>query len=66
MSTITTDTVAIRRLGTADADAVRRLAALDGSRVPGGDLLGAEVDGELRVALWSHLWWRAAQLRPGQ
>jgi hypothetical protein len=42
--------IAIRRPLPADAAAIRRLADLTGRRVPGGDLLVAEVDGEV-VAL---------------
>ncbi|MEA2295380.1 MAG: hypothetical protein QOE86_3019 [Solirubrobacteraceae bacterium] len=42
--------ITIRSARDADADALVRLAALDSSRVPGGDLLVAEVDGELVAA----------------
>jgi hypothetical protein len=42
--------VTIRRLTDADAPAVRRLVQLDSADPPEGDLLGAEIDGEL-VAL---------------
>ena len=37
-----------------DAPAVRRLAALDSAPVPRGELLLAEIDGELRVAVSLH------------
>jgi len=43
--------ITIRRATGADAPALRRLAQLDGARLPEGDLLVAEVDGELRAAL---------------
>jgi hypothetical protein len=43
--------ITIRSARDADADALVRLAALDSSRVPGGDLLVAEVDGELVAAV---------------
>ena len=50
--TATTDTaITIRRATDADAPALRRLAQLDGARLPEGDLLVAEVEGELRAAL---------------
>jgi hypothetical protein len=51
--TATTDTaITIRRATEDDAPALRRLAQLDGARLPdGGDLLVAEADGELRAAL---------------
>src|ERR671925_573805 len=40
------------RLATADdAPSLRRLAQLDGARLPDGELLVAEADGELRAAL---------------
>jgi hypothetical protein len=45
------DTVLIRLAAPADADAIARLAALDSSPVPTGDLLLAEADGALRAAL---------------
>jgi len=41
----------IRHANTADDSALRRLAALDSSRVPSGELLVAELDGELVAAL---------------
>jgi hypothetical protein len=48
----TTDTaITIRRATEDDASALRRLAQLDGARLPQGDLLVAEADGELRAAL---------------
>jgi hypothetical protein len=45
------EAVLVRAAGPEDAAAVRRLAALDSTRVPAGRLLLAEVDGELRAAL---------------
>jgi hypothetical protein len=48
----TTDTaITIRRATEDDASALRRLAQLDGARLPDGDLLVAEADGALRAAL---------------
>jgi hypothetical protein len=41
----------IRHASSADESALRRLAALDSSRVPSGELLVAELDGQLVVAL---------------
>jgi hypothetical protein len=41
----------IRHATSADDSALRRLAALDSSRVPSGELLVAELDGQLVVAL---------------
>jgi hypothetical protein len=50
--TATTDTaIVIRRATDADAPALRRLAQLDASRLPEGDVLVAEADGEIRAAL---------------
>jgi hypothetical protein len=50
--TATTDTaITIRRATQDDAPALRRLAMLDGARLPDGDLLVAEAAGELRAAL---------------
>jgi CheY-like chemotaxis protein len=43
--------ILIRRADIDDATALRRLAQLDGARLPEGDLLVAEADGELRAAL---------------
>ena len=43
--------VTIRHAYPADADALRRLAALDSRRVPSGELFVAEVDGHLRAAV---------------
>lgn len=43
--------ITIRRAQDSDTEALRRLAALDSARVPAGDVLVAEVDGELRAAL---------------
>ncbi len=42
--------ITLRRLTSSDADAVRRLAQLDSSQVPDGELLGAEIDGRLVAA----------------
>jgi len=44
-------TILIRRANDDDAPALRRLAQLDGARLPEGDLLVAEADGEIRAAL---------------
>src|SRR5919206_1197447 len=50
--TATYDTpILIRRANDDDATALRLLAQLDGARLPEGELLVAEVDGELRAAL---------------
>jgi hypothetical protein len=43
--------IAIRCATPADAGAIRRLAALDSTSVPSGDMLLAVVDGELRAAI---------------
>ena len=45
------DNIVIRRARPGDASALERLAALDSRHVPGGDLVVAEADGELRAAL---------------
>src|SRR5689334_11513972 len=45
------DPIVIRSATARDAAAVERLAQLDSSPVPAGDLLLAEVAGELRAAL---------------
>lgn len=50
-STPSTGSFTIRRLGAADSAAVRRLADLDGSAVPGGPLLGADVEGRLLAVI---------------
>jgi hypothetical protein len=39
--------ITIRRLGAADADAVRRLAGRDSVAVPPGELVGVEIEGRL-------------------
>jgi hypothetical protein len=44
-------TILIRRANDDDAPALRRLAQLDGARLPEGDLLVAEADSEIRAAL---------------
>jgi hypothetical protein len=50
--TATHDTPITIRLATADDQpALRRLAQLDGARLPEGELLVADVGGELRAAL---------------
>ena len=49
--TSTNDTITIRLAHEDDALALRRLAQLDGARLPEGDLLVAEAEGELRAAL---------------
>jgi hypothetical protein len=50
--TATTDTaIIIRRATEDDAPTLRRLAQLDGARLPEGELLVAEGDGEIRAAL---------------
>lgn len=51
MTTATDTAITIRRATEGDLPALRRLAQLDGARVPEGDLLVAEVDGEPRAAL---------------
>jgi len=43
--------IAVRVLGSADADAVERLAGLDSATVPAGHVLGAELDGRLVAAI---------------
>jgi hypothetical protein len=45
------DKIIIRRAHAADAEALDRLAQLDSSRVPEGDLMVALVDGDLRAAV---------------
>jgi hypothetical protein len=52
MSTATNDTtIVIRPAGEHDEAALRRLAQLDGARLPEGELLVAEAGGEVRAAL---------------
>jgi hypothetical protein len=46
--------VTVRPAIESDRPALRRLAALDSSAVPVGDLLVAEIDGELRAAVAVH------------
>ena len=46
-----TPSIAIRRAGESDRGLLERLAALDSSRAPYGDVLLAEVDGEAWAAL---------------
>jgi hypothetical protein len=51
-STTTTDSSITIRLATEDDTlALRRLAQLDGARLPEGELLVAEAEGEIRAAL---------------
>jgi hypothetical protein len=45
------NSITIRLATEDDATALRRLAQLDGARLPDGDLLVAEADGEIRAAL---------------
>lgn len=45
------DTITIRRSTRADSRRIARLAALDSAETPRGDLLLAEVDGELVAAV---------------
>jgi hypothetical protein len=45
------DQVTIRMAGPADAPWLRALEQLDSHRLPEGDVLVAEVDGEVRAAL---------------
>ena len=51
MTTANDTAITIRRATGDDGLALRRLAQLDGARLPDGDLLVAEVGGELRAAL---------------
>jgi hypothetical protein len=51
MSTAQDTSITIRLATEADEPALRRLAQLDGARLPEGDLLVAESGGELRAAL---------------
>jgi hypothetical protein len=44
-------TLTIRHAGPADVEALRKLAQLDSSRVPAGEVVAAEVGGELWAAL---------------
>ena len=48
---MTTSTVIIRPADATDRRALQRLAALDSQALPQGDLLVAEVGGELRAAV---------------
>src|SRR5215203_3913588 len=45
------DTVTIRQAGADDETALRRLAALDSTRVPDGPVLMAEIDGQPVAAI---------------
>src|SRR4051795_981161 len=51
MSSTTDTPILIRRANEADTTAVRRLAQLDAARLPEGDLLVAEVSGDVKAAL---------------
>ncbi len=51
MPVTTTDLITIRRADAADFSALEDLARLDASRIPEGQLLLADSDGELRAAL---------------
>ena len=48
---MTNTAITIRRATQDDATALRRLAQLDAALLPEGDLLVAEVEGEIRAAL---------------
>jgi hypothetical protein len=50
MSTMSTDTLVIRRAVSADLDDLRRLAALDSARALLGEVLVAEADGMIHAA----------------
>jgi hypothetical protein len=45
------DKIIIRRANASDAEALERLAQLDSSRVPEGELIVASIGGELRAAM---------------
>jgi hypothetical protein len=51
LSMTSTASLTLRHANAADATALSRLAALDSSRVPSGELLVAELDGALVAAL---------------
>jgi hypothetical protein len=51
LSMTSTASLTIRRANVGDAAALERLAALDSSRVPTGELLVAEIDGALVAAI---------------
>jgi hypothetical protein len=51
MNTLATDQVTIRSSTSGDLPAIRRLAAIDSAAVPSGQLLLAEVNGDLVAAL---------------
>jgi hypothetical protein len=48
---MTSSALTIRHATSADEAALERLAALDSSRVPGGELIVAELDGRLVAAV---------------
>jgi hypothetical protein len=51
MTAVTDTAITIRLATDDDAIALKRLAQLDGARLPEGELLVAEADGEIRAAL---------------
>ena len=51
MTALTDTAITIRIATEDDALTLRRLAELDGARLPEGELLVAEIDGEIRAAL---------------
>ena len=51
MTAVTDTAITIRLAADDDSVALRRLAQLDGTRLPEGELLVAEIDGEIRAAL---------------
>ena len=51
MTALTDTAITIRLAADDDSLALRRLAQLDGTRLPEGELLVAETDGEIRAAL---------------
>ena len=54
MTHVSSEPITIRAAHGGDGAAVARLAALDSAEAPGGELLLAEVGGELRAALSLH------------
>jgi hypothetical protein len=54
------DAIIIRRLTEYDREAVLRLAQLDSSSVPEGELLGAEIEGRLVAAISLTTGWSIA------
>ena len=45
------DTIVVRRATPGDTAAIERLAALDSAQAPSGEVIVAEVDGEVRAAM---------------